>query len=87
MDQAILSTAVGNVVSGFRQNNTDPFLLADVMSAISGQIGELQPGTAEEIIRILDTERRRLDIREASVGGLRWTFGLAPRASSRLLGS
>jgi hypothetical protein len=75
------------VVSDFRQDNTDPFLLADVMGAISGQIGELQPGTAEEIIRILDTERQRLDIREASVGGLSWTFGYAPRASSRLLGS
>lgn len=87
MNQATLSRAVCNAVLGFRQNSTDPFQLADVISAISEQLGEVQPGTAEETKRILDTERQRLDIREAGVGGFSWTFGYAPRAPSRLIGS
>jgi hypothetical protein len=72
---------------GFRQNGTDLFRIADVMSTISEQMGEVQPGTAEEVKRILDAERQRLDIREAGVGGLCWTFGYAARESSRLIGN
>jgi hypothetical protein len=83
--QTELSTAVCDAVPGFQKNGNDPFEIADVIGMISGQIGEMHAGTADEIKRILDRERERLNIREAAIGGLSWTFGYRPRASSKLI--
>jgi hypothetical protein len=83
--QTELSAAVRDTVPGFRKSGNDPFEIADVIGIISGQIGEMHAGTADEIKRILDRERHRLNIREGAIGGLSWTFGYRPRASSRLI--
>jgi len=87
LDRAKLAAAVCDAVLNFRQNGTDPFGVTDIMSAIAGRIDGIGPDTAKEIKRILDAERRHLNIREAGIGGQLWTFGHAPRARSRLIGS
>jgi hypothetical protein len=83
--QAEVRAAVFEAVTGLKKNGNDPFKVEGIVTEISGHVSGVHAGTADEVKRILDSERQRLDIREADIGGQSWTFGYAPRPTSRLI--
>ena len=79
------SKFVRETVGQFGRSGVDLLHTADLLSVAEHQFGTLHCGALDEIIQILNDNRRLLDIREAGLGGLTWAFGYRPAAASRLL--
>jgi hypothetical protein len=76
---------VCGTVLEFQKNGLNEIAVVDIKNAVEEQLGTLHADAVDEIKRILENERERLDIREAAIGGSTWAFGYRPRASSRLI--
>jgi hypothetical protein len=77
--------AVYDKVGDFRKNDVRPFLVDAIISDLRQEIDEFPADAVGEVKEILNQNRRQLDIREAGVGGMSWSFGYHPAASSRLV--
>ena len=70
---------VCSTVLEFQKLGVNRFEVIDIKSAVEEQLGMLHADALDEIDRILDNERYRLDIREAAVEGRSiWAFGYLP---------
>jgi hypothetical protein len=68
-------------VLALRKNYIHRFAVSEIASSI----GALHEDALPEIKQILSRHRRELNIREAGVGGMSWSFGYYPAASSQLI--